>query len=58
MKTKPKTFTLNRDLHYRGQRRKGDIVKGPILAGLLKQVPHMLDETKPPKTTNNETEVG
>ena len=59
MAIRPKTFTLNRDIYYRGARKKGDVVEGPALASLLARMPHLLDETKPPKTKpQQDEEVG
>ena len=56
MAIKPKTFTLNRDLYFGTQRREGDAVTGRPLAVLLRTIPHVLDESKPPQTNTKPPE--
>jgi len=53
----PKTYTLNRDIHFGFKRNKGDAVTGDDLAALLSRMPHVITETKP-ETPKKESEVG
>ena len=55
MQTRPKSFTLNRDIYFGRPRKAGDVVTGFVLGRLLERMPHVLDQTKP---TKKESEVG